>query len=291
MTASPGIVAYVIFTLRVQGRQDQDGTAAASSGATRFLVPFDNTSNFVTSIAFVNQSSATESIGAAFKTASGSVSQATLPSIPAGGHVAFLFPQQFPATAGQSGLAEFYSPSGVFSIIALRANPTGAFTAAPVYPQAGSPILVSGNANGGSLPLQGKIFSLTGTLSLSGKMLSVEMYAVPNGNAYAIEFDDQPSNLSGISFVLGETASLGLSGNTATLTNTALGIQTSIYTDTTNLSQPVIANITASTINITFTSLTACAPLTGSVNFTISGANTPTTTLQGTFTGMINQVE
>ncbi len=174
MTASPGIVAYALFTLRVAGRQDQDGTAPASSGATRFLVPFDNTSGFVTSIAFVNLSGASELITAAFRTTGGSVSQAALPSIPVGGHMAFMFPQQFSATGGQSRLAEFYCTTGEFAVIALRTNPTGGFTAAPVYAQTGSPIIVAG-AQVPPIALQGKTFELTVTLSISGHTLNIHM--------------------------------------------------------------------------------------------------------------------
>ncbi len=58
---------------------------------------------------------------------------------------------QFPATAGQSGLAEFYGPSGTFSILALKFN-SGAFTTAPVYAVSGAPIIASGT--GGDSPAQ-----------------------------------------------------------------------------------------------------------------------------------------
>jgi hypothetical protein len=144
VNADAGIVVYAIFTFRSPGRQDQDGTAIAAASTTRILVPFDNSSGLVTSVGVVNPTGTSQSISVNFRTANGTVSLGSLPSIPPNGHMAFTLPQQFPAIAGQSGLAEFYSTSGSFSILALRFNPTVAFTAAPVYLETGSPIISSG---------------------------------------------------------------------------------------------------------------------------------------------------
>jgi hypothetical protein len=151
LTADPGVVAYAIFTQRVSGRQDQDGTAGATTAASRVVVPFDNTSGYVTAIAIVNPASSSQSISAAFRTANGAVTQGALSNVPARGHMAFPLPLQFGALAGQSGLAEFYSASGSFALIALRFNATGAFTTAPVYLAGGPPIIGSGSS-GGTLP-------------------------------------------------------------------------------------------------------------------------------------------
>jgi hypothetical protein len=144
VNADAGIVVYAIFTFRSPGRQDQDGTAIAAASSTRILVPFDNSSGLVTSVGVVNPTGTSQSISVNFRTANGTVSLGSLPSIPPNGHMAFTLPQQFPAIAGQSGLTEFYSTSGSFSILALRFNPTVAFTAAPVYFETGSPIISSG---------------------------------------------------------------------------------------------------------------------------------------------------
>lgn len=46
-----------------------------------------------------------------------------------------------PDTQGQRGLAELWVESGSISVIALRFNPTAAFTSSPVYPQSGPPVL------------------------------------------------------------------------------------------------------------------------------------------------------
>ena len=145
MIVSPGIVAYAIFTQRMAGHTDQDGTAPGGSVTQRVLVPFDNTGGSVTSVAMANPSSAAETVSVNIATEAGAVSQASI-SLPAQGHMAFALPDQLPATAGHSGLAEFYLGSGRavlgnISMIALRFNPTGGFTTAPVYEQTGAPIV------------------------------------------------------------------------------------------------------------------------------------------------------
>jgi hypothetical protein len=135
------VVAYAIFTQRVPGRTDQEGTAPAAPAASRILVPFDNTNGAATSMAIANTTASSESINVGIRTSSGT-SQPSPITLPAQGHTSFSFSTQFPATAGQSGLAEFYSPSGSFSILALKFN-SGAFTTAPVYAESGLPIIAS----------------------------------------------------------------------------------------------------------------------------------------------------
>lgn len=145
--ASAPVVAYAIFTQRVPGRTDQDGTASAAAAVSRILVPFDNTGVAVTTMAIANTTSASETISVGIRTASATTQPSAI-TLPADGHASFAFPTQFTATAGQSGLAEFYSSSGSFSILALRFN-SGAFTTAPVYSGSGPPIIASSSGGGG----------------------------------------------------------------------------------------------------------------------------------------------
>ncbi len=144
LQASDGISSYAIFTQHGPGGQDQDGTAPAAASASRILVPFDNSGGFVTGLAVANPNAASQSISVSVKTDSGSISQTTVPAIPGRGHLSFSMPLQIPSSSGQRGVAEFYSSTGNFSIIALRFNPAGAFTAAPVYLETGAPIISSG---------------------------------------------------------------------------------------------------------------------------------------------------
>jgi hypothetical protein len=144
--ASAPVVAYAIFTQRV-GTSVQDGTAPAGAAVSRILVPFNNTNGAVTGVAIANTSSASENISVGIRTASATTQPSAI-TLPAKGHMSFALPTQFTATAGQSGLAEFYSSSGSFSILALTFQST-AFTTAPVYSVSGPPIIASSNAGGG----------------------------------------------------------------------------------------------------------------------------------------------
>lgn len=136
LNAAAGVAGYAIFT-----SQGQDATAPAVSAASRILVPFDNTSGLVTAVAVANPNASAETIQVNIKTSDGATSTGALPQMPAGGHRAFVLPDLFAETRGKRGLAEFYVTPGSFSIIALRFNPTTAFTSAPVYPQTGAPVI------------------------------------------------------------------------------------------------------------------------------------------------------
>ena len=134
------VVAYAIFTQRVLGRPDQSGTASASAGANRILVPFDNTNGTVTSIAIANPTLNNENINVGIHTGVSTTQPAAL-SLTPDGHLSSDLPTLFPGTTGQSGLVEFYT-TGSITIIGLRFN-SGGFTTAPVYSVTGAPILAA----------------------------------------------------------------------------------------------------------------------------------------------------
>jgi len=154
VVADTGVVAYATFTKRSVGLPAQVGTSPAIAAASRILVPFDNTLGNVAAMALANTGSAPETLSVSFRTTGGTITQSTLTNVPPQGHIAFTFPQQFAATIGQSGLAEFFTASGTFSILALSFNPAGSLTTAPVYVESGPPIIVI--PPGTSLPLQQK---------------------------------------------------------------------------------------------------------------------------------------
>jgi hypothetical protein len=140
---SVAVSGYAISTRRIPGRTDQEATGQAAPVASRYLVPFDNTGGSVTTVAIVNPNmTPQETISIGIRTSDGIVSQEPAITLPLGGHASFSFPVQFPATAGKTGLAEFYNYPEGFSILALHFS-SGAFTTAPVYSVAGSPIIVS----------------------------------------------------------------------------------------------------------------------------------------------------
>jgi len=82
LTASPGIVAYAVFTKRPTGFPAQVGTSEAVASASRILVPFDNTSGNVASMALVNTSGTAQTITVKIRTTAGTLSQSTLSNIP-----------------------------------------------------------------------------------------------------------------------------------------------------------------------------------------------------------------
>ena len=141
------IQAYGLFTQRVTGRTNQQGTAEGQPAATRVLVPYNNTNGQITSIAIANPTDASESIAVGLLPSGGTATQPANITLPANGHLAVAFPTQFASTANQSGLAEFYISSGAISVLALNFA-GGAFSTSPVYPELGPPFIASGGSTG-----------------------------------------------------------------------------------------------------------------------------------------------
>lgn len=132
MTADIGVEAYAIFRQLVPGRQDQEGTAAATIAARRIFIPFDNTNGNITSMALVNPSDSTAVYSVTLRTTSGATLTDSV-SLAGGGHVAFSTTSRFAGTAGTRGVAEFASDSSALSALALRFNNTGAFSTMPAF--------------------------------------------------------------------------------------------------------------------------------------------------------------
>lgn len=289
ITADPGIVVSAIFTIRNPGKQDVEGTSIATAGTTRVLVPFDNTTGQITAVGVVNPTGVAQNIAVNFKTANGTVIQGSLPSVPANGHLAFTLAQQFPGIAGQSGLAEFYTTAGTFSLLALQFTSSGAFTASPVYFQSGAPIISSGipPAN----PLVGKTFTMTAITTISGKTLTVLIGGSPNGNQDFLTVSDNPSASSGVNFSLAMNANFGVVGSTATFQNPDLSsISLDSYSDSTNPGNTISGNITAATVTITFSSFNVGSTINGTLNFTVNGPGLTNYNVQATFTGLITSI-
>jgi hypothetical protein len=147
LNADSGVVGYVVFNDRLPGHDDQEGTAPTVGSANRLMVPYDDSNGFVTGIAIVNPTGSPQDISVGFRTTTGLVATGTLPTLPAGGHTAFVLSQQFPVIQDHVGLAEFYSATGTLSMIALRFTPDHSFTSAPVYFQSGAPMITADPSN------------------------------------------------------------------------------------------------------------------------------------------------
>jgi hypothetical protein len=281
LNGDAGVAAYAIFTLRVPGRQDQDGTAPAASPASRILVPFDDTAGAVTAVALVNTNGSSQTISANFRTSNGTVTQSSLANIPAQGHLAVTLPQQFSALSGQSGLAEFYSSTGSFSLIGLRFNPTGAFTAAPVYAQTGPPVIGGGGSSGsGNLPAFSSL-TITGTFTPENQPpFRVSIQVVPLLNGYLGNLTGGPVNPFPAPAVTGISAlwnSVAISGYTLTFNSFQLG-SGSLMTDSSRNSY----GATFGTLTLTLSPQGAVT--TGNVSGPLSLISS-LATLNGTITG------
>jgi uncharacterized protein (TIGR03437 family) len=131
----------------------------------------------------------------------------------------------------------------------------------------------------GGLSLQGKSFTINGTLTMNGKSLSFEIQTLATSNTSDfVELDDDVSASSGILFEEEFNSGVSVSGNTATFTGPSVA---GFYSDL-NIDQGMPISITSTTLTINFTSLSTGSPATGSIKFSTSVG-----TEQGTFTGTL----
>lgn len=272
VTAGPGIQAYGIFTQRIAGRQDQDGTGLALPAASRFLVPFDQTAGSVVGLAFANTSNSNITVNMAVRTTNGTVTQAAI-TVPPLGHYNFAFNSLIPslnalkpiidAVTGQSGLLEIYTSSASLAVLTLRFNFTAAFTAAPVYPESGPPVIGSGN---GSTAAPFTELYVNGTWTLTSTASPVIINVTPNsdGTTYkAVVVSQQPTTLvsfpsgtlSGNTLTFGSPASLGLFGTTTSITGGSLSLTVSNFNQVgTPVTGTLVINSSGSTGDLTGTS-------------------------------------
>lgn len=285
--ASAGIVAYAIYTYRSAGHADQDVTANGMPPASRILVPFDNSSGLATGVAVVNPTGSSESVSVNIRTDTGAVSTPPLPDLPAQGHTAFLLASQFPATSGQRGLAEFYCTNGTLAIIAIRANPTLAFTSAPVFSASGAPIITGGGSGpgGGGTPPAYSVVTITGTVTASDQ--TVYQAVIGMGSAVAGSYTVgtivlAPAMSTGLAKLVGASASwnnVTVSNGTYTFNSLLTGLP-SFMTD----SSSAIYAITSASMNLTLAP--GAAPTTGTVAGSVSltsSLGTISGTIAGTF--------
>lgn len=121
-----------VFRQRVAGRPDQEAGVSVTTPTSRFVLPFDNTQGFVSSMALVNTNSTlSRAVSATPREEAGNTLAGDSVNLPARGHTAFEMAQRFPAMAARRGSAEFVSAGTDFSALGLRFNPGGAFTSLP----------------------------------------------------------------------------------------------------------------------------------------------------------------
>jgi len=125
------IGGLAVFRQRVAGRPDQEAAVPLGTTAPRFLLPFDNIDNFVTSMALVNTGPTAGGIPAAPRLEAGGSLNGDTINLPSRGQTAFTLPQRLPSSANRRGVVEFTSGAGAFAALGLRFHPAGAFTSFP----------------------------------------------------------------------------------------------------------------------------------------------------------------
>jgi len=100
------------------------------NGSTHFLLPYDNTASYATTMAITNTNLSLQAhVNVTVRDASGNfLNSISLQPIPPGGQVAFALTQQFPSTAGIMGVLEVTSDQPMSNVAFRFNNATGAFT-------------------------------------------------------------------------------------------------------------------------------------------------------------------
>jgi hypothetical protein len=123
------IGGFAIFRQRIKSSDQEAAVPVNVDGATRFFLPYDNQSGFVTAMALANLSSVdTANVSVTFRSRTGGTRTANLGSIPPLGQWPFSLLTPFDFLEGDAGIAEFSTTTGLLSPLGLRFNPSQAFT-------------------------------------------------------------------------------------------------------------------------------------------------------------------
>lgn len=116
LLASGTVGAFAIF--RANG---QEAVVPLENRKTdKYVLWYDNTPGFVTSMAMSNASGVPASVEAVVRAEDGSTKDTQTIKLPAQGHAAFELVKKLAATAGGRGSVEFRSPGGAVSMLGLR---------------------------------------------------------------------------------------------------------------------------------------------------------------------------
>lgn len=125
---------FAIFRYVGSGGSASEGTVPLQTTFPAGLIlPYDNTSGFVTGMAIANLSTSAANISATIWDANGSQIGAQSINLSGDGHGGYIVPNVFTVTAGQRGTIEFQNMSGGgLAGIGLRFSPFGTFTSVPI---------------------------------------------------------------------------------------------------------------------------------------------------------------
>ena len=136
-TGAVTVKAFAVFRQAVPGRPDFEAVAPGMRVFDSVSFPFDNTNGFVTGFAAVNLANADCTLSAVAMFEESGRSLSTQAKLVAGlaphGHAAFVSTEKLPELANKRGFVTFSATTlacapGNLAMLALRFNPSGAFT-------------------------------------------------------------------------------------------------------------------------------------------------------------------
>ncbi len=131
------VTGFAVFRQSVPGYSAQEAAVPVNVATPlRYLLPFDNTGGFTTSMAVANLSASIPAqVNFTFRDGQGlRLLQAALPDLPAQGHRAFRIIDLWPDMDGKRGTLEVSSLSGEVTVLGLRFSSGGAFTSFKAQP-------------------------------------------------------------------------------------------------------------------------------------------------------------
>jgi hypothetical protein len=128
------ISGMLTFRQRISGRPDFESSVTLQrDDENRVYIPFDNSQGYATTLAVTNPSANDNTdLQMRFWDAAGDEILTSPIRLPAGTTVAFSIPERFPQLVGRSGQLRIEGSGPRLSTLALRFNPSGAFSTVPV---------------------------------------------------------------------------------------------------------------------------------------------------------------
>jgi hypothetical protein len=122
-STNDSVGAYAIFRSAPFGEQPQEAVVpAVNKFETHFVLPFDNTGQFVTGVALANPTLSAVEIPANIRDEQGQIIDTQLFSLGSFGHAAFVLPGTWPSTVGIRGTVEFLTSGFGVGALGIRAN-------------------------------------------------------------------------------------------------------------------------------------------------------------------------
>ena len=137
LVSNSAVGGVAVFRQRALGRTDNEAAVTATASGRSFLLPYENTEDFVTSMALVNTNSnpTPVNISVTLRDESGYVIGTDLIQLASRGQTSFRLIDRFPLLVNRRGVVEFTTNGPDISGLGLRFNPSGAFTSFPAMPR------------------------------------------------------------------------------------------------------------------------------------------------------------